>query len=122
MIEIYRVRAGDAMPITGHQRGLTLSESFAMIPISAVSGYYFAHPQAECFGVARIARDQLETMPGAAAFRSSRPKGTCARPSATDLPVPPFRGFGEGAAVPYGWITTQRGGRGRVSKKKWALS
>jgi len=48
------------MPITGHQRGLTLTERFAMIPISGVSGYYFAHPQAECFGVARIARDQLE--------------------------------------------------------------
>ena len=60
MIEIYRGRAGDAMPITGHQKGLTLTESFAMIPISAVSGYYFAHPQAEYFGVARIARDQLE--------------------------------------------------------------
>jgi len=44
----------------GQNTGLTLTESFAMIPISAVSGYYFAHPQAEYFGVARIARDQLE--------------------------------------------------------------
>ena len=40
--------------------GLTLTESFAMLPISSVSGYYFAHPQAEYFGVARIGRDQLE--------------------------------------------------------------
>ncbi len=40
--------------------GLSLTESFAMIPISSVSGYYFAHPQAEYFGVARIGRDQLE--------------------------------------------------------------
>jgi 5-methyltetrahydrofolate--homocysteine methyltransferase len=40
--------------------GLTLTESFAMIPISAVSGYYFAHPQAEYFGVARIGKDQVE--------------------------------------------------------------
>jgi 5-methyltetrahydrofolate--homocysteine methyltransferase len=31
-----------------------------MIPTSAVSGYYFAHPEAEYFGVARIGRDQLE--------------------------------------------------------------
>ena len=38
----------------GQNAGLTLTESFAMIPISAVSGYYFAHPQAEYFGVARI--------------------------------------------------------------------
>jgi len=40
--------------------GLTLTESFAMLPISSVSGYYFAHPQAEYFGVARIGRDQVE--------------------------------------------------------------
>jgi 5-methyltetrahydrofolate--homocysteine methyltransferase len=44
----------------GQNAGLTLTESFAMIPISAVSGYYFAHPQAEYFGVARIGRDQVE--------------------------------------------------------------
>jgi len=31
-----------------------------MIPISAVSGYYFAHPEAEYFGVARIGKDQVE--------------------------------------------------------------
>jgi len=39
---------------------MTLTESFAMIPISAVSGYYFAHPEAQYFGVARIGRDQVE--------------------------------------------------------------
>ncbi|HZY54223.1 MAG TPA: vitamin B12 dependent-methionine synthase activation domain-containing protein, partial [Reyranella sp.] len=44
----------------GQNAGLTLTESFAMIPISAVSGYYLAHPQAEYFGVARIGRDQVE--------------------------------------------------------------
>ncbi|MBS0537495.1 MAG: methionine synthase [Proteobacteria bacterium] len=44
----------------GQNAGLTLTESFAMIPISAVSGYYFAHPDAQYFGVARIGRDQLE--------------------------------------------------------------
>ena len=44
----------------GQNAGMTLTESFAMIPTSAVSGYYFAHPQAEYFGVARIGRDQLE--------------------------------------------------------------
>jgi 5-methyltetrahydrofolate--homocysteine methyltransferase len=40
--------------------GITLTESQAMLPTSAVSGFYFAHPQAEYFGVARIGRDQLE--------------------------------------------------------------
>ncbi|MFC0590056.1 methionine synthase [Novosphingobium aquiterrae] len=39
--------------------GLTLTESFAMWPTAAVSGFYFAHPQSEYFGVARIGRDQL---------------------------------------------------------------
>ncbi len=40
--------------------GLELTESFAMFPTAAVSGFYFGHPQAEYFGVARVARDQLE--------------------------------------------------------------
>jgi len=40
--------------------GISLTESFAMWPSSAVSGFYFGHPQAEYFGVARIGRDQLE--------------------------------------------------------------
>ena len=44
----------------GHNAGMTLTESFAMIPISAVSGYYFAHPEAQYFGVARIGKDQVE--------------------------------------------------------------
>ncbi len=39
--------------------GLTLTESFAMWPTAAVSGFYFGHPQAEYFGVARIGEDQL---------------------------------------------------------------
>jgi 5-methyltetrahydrofolate--homocysteine methyltransferase len=40
--------------------GLTLTESFAMWPTAAVSGFYFGHPEAEYFGVARIGRDQLQ--------------------------------------------------------------
>ncbi|MGB5777504.1 MAG: methionine synthase [Allopontixanthobacter sediminis] len=40
--------------------GLTLTESFAMWPTAAVSGFYFAHPEASYFGVARVGRDQLE--------------------------------------------------------------
>ncbi len=39
--------------------GLTLTESFAMWPTAAVSGFYFGHPQAEYFGVARVGEDQL---------------------------------------------------------------
>ncbi len=40
--------------------GITLTESFAMLPTAAVSGFYFGHPQSEYFGVARVGRDQLE--------------------------------------------------------------
>jgi 5-methyltetrahydrofolate--homocysteine methyltransferase len=40
--------------------GITLTESFAMTPAAAVSGYYFWHPEARYFGVGRIGRDQVE--------------------------------------------------------------
>jgi len=43
-----------------HATGITLTESFAMLPTAAVSGFYFGHAQAEYFGVARVGRDQLE--------------------------------------------------------------
>jgi len=42
-----------------HATGATLTESFAMLPTAAVSGFYFGHPQAEYFGVARIGEDQV---------------------------------------------------------------
>ncbi len=40
--------------------GITLTESFAMMPTAAVSGFYFGHPESQYFGVARVGRDQLE--------------------------------------------------------------
>jgi 5-methyltetrahydrofolate--homocysteine methyltransferase len=40
--------------------GLGLTESFAMTPTASVSGWYFAHPDAQYFGVGRIGRDQVE--------------------------------------------------------------
>jgi 5-methyltetrahydrofolate--homocysteine methyltransferase len=43
-----------------HSARITLTDSFAMLPTAAVSGFYFGHPQSEYFGVARIGRDQLE--------------------------------------------------------------
>ncbi len=39
--------------------GLELTESFAMLPTAAVSGFYFGHAEAEYFGVARIGQDQV---------------------------------------------------------------
>jgi 5-methyltetrahydrofolate--homocysteine methyltransferase len=40
--------------------GVTLTESFAMLPTAAVSGFYFSHPQSRYFAVGKISRDQVE--------------------------------------------------------------
>ena len=37
-----------------------LTESFAMYPTAAVSGFYFAHPQSRYFGLGKISKDQVE--------------------------------------------------------------
>lgn len=39
---------------------ITLTESFAMYPAAAVSGWYFSHPESQYFNVGKIDRDQLE--------------------------------------------------------------
>ena len=39
--------------------GIELTESFAMYPTAAVSGYYFAHPEARYFVVGKLAEDQV---------------------------------------------------------------
>ena len=38
--------------------GITITESFAMLPTAAVSGFYFSHPQARYFATGKIDRDQ----------------------------------------------------------------
>jgi 5-methyltetrahydrofolate--homocysteine methyltransferase len=44
----------------GNPGEVTLTENFAMLPTSAVSGFYFGHRDGQYFGVARIGRDQLQ--------------------------------------------------------------
>jgi 5-methyltetrahydrofolate--homocysteine methyltransferase len=39
--------------------GLNLTESYAMYPTAAVSGWYFAHPEARYFGLGKIKSDQV---------------------------------------------------------------
>ena len=39
--------------------GVTLTEHYAMFPTAAVSGWYFAHPQAQYFAVGKVDRDQV---------------------------------------------------------------
>jgi 5-methyltetrahydrofolate--homocysteine methyltransferase len=40
--------------------GITLTESYAMWPPAAVSGFYFSHPGAQYFAVGKIGRDQAQ--------------------------------------------------------------
>ena len=40
--------------------GMKLTESYAMWPGAAVSGWYFSHPESKYFAVAQIQRDQVE--------------------------------------------------------------
>ncbi len=40
--------------------GLNITESFAMTPTAAVSGWYFSHPDARYFGTGKIQKDQAE--------------------------------------------------------------
>ncbi len=40
--------------------GTKLTEHFAMMPPSSVSGFYYSHPESEYFNVGKIAQDQLE--------------------------------------------------------------
>ena len=40
--------------------GITITESYAMLPTAAVSGWYFSHPDAQYFGTGKIQRDQIE--------------------------------------------------------------
>ncbi len=40
--------------------GITLTESYAMYPGAAVSGFYFSHPDSKYFGLGKIEKDQVE--------------------------------------------------------------
>jgi 5-methyltetrahydrofolate--homocysteine methyltransferase len=40
--------------------GIQLTESYAMYPTAAVSGWYFSHPDSKYFGLGKIAKDQVE--------------------------------------------------------------
>ena len=41
--------------------GVTLTESLAMWPAASVSGYYFANPKSQYFGVGKITQDQVKS-------------------------------------------------------------
>jgi len=39
--------------------GITLTESYAMLPTAAVSGFYFSHPEAKYFATGKVDKDQV---------------------------------------------------------------
>ena len=49
----------DLLEVERHA-GISLTETFAMLPAAAVSGWYFAHPEAKYFAVGKIGKDQVE--------------------------------------------------------------
>jgi 5-methyltetrahydrofolate--homocysteine methyltransferase len=46
--------------LNASEQGITLTESFSMVPAASVSGLIFAHPQSKYFFVSKIAKDQVE--------------------------------------------------------------
>jgi 5-methyltetrahydrofolate--homocysteine methyltransferase len=71
--------------------GLSLTESFAMLPAASVSGLYFANPRARYFAVGRLGADQVEDY----ARRKGSPAEEAERWLAQNLGYEPER-----AAVP----------------------
>ncbi|MGH8484960.1 MAG: vitamin B12 dependent-methionine synthase activation domain-containing protein, partial [Pseudomonas sp.] len=57
---LFRLLDGTAIGETGPS-GVFLTEHFAMFPAAAVSGWYFAHPQAQYFAVGKVDKDQIQS-------------------------------------------------------------
>ncbi|MES2299495.1 MAG: methionine synthase [Pseudomonadota bacterium] len=58
----HTVKADMFKVLQAEEVGMLLTESYAMFPGAAVSGFYFAHPQAKYFVVGKINQDQLDDM------------------------------------------------------------
>jgi hypothetical protein len=54
--------------------GLEITETFAMYPAAAVSGFYLAHPDAHYFAVSKIGEDQMQDWAGRAGFSEAEAK------------------------------------------------
>ncbi|HQR05078.1 MAG: methionine synthase [Proteobacteria bacterium] len=64
----------DLLDVRGNA-GMELTESFAMMPAAAVSGFYLAHPDAHYFAVSKIGEDQCQDW----ARRTGRPEAEARR-------------------------------------------
>ncbi len=58
----HTVKADMFKTLQAEDIGMQLTESFAMFPGAAVSGFYFAHPEAKYFVVGKIGDDQVNDM------------------------------------------------------------
>ncbi|NRR34334.1 methionine synthase [Oxalobacteraceae bacterium] len=58
----HTVKADMFKVLQAEEIGMELTESYAMYPGAAVSGFYFAHPESKYFVVGKIGEDQLNDM------------------------------------------------------------
>lgn len=58
----HTVKSGMFDLLQAEEIDMQLTDSFAMVPAAAVSGFYLAHPQAKYFSVDKIGPDQLQDM------------------------------------------------------------
>jgi 5-methyltetrahydrofolate--homocysteine methyltransferase len=77
----HTVKADVFKTLHAEEIGMQLTESFAMYPGAAVSGFYFSHPESKYFVVGKIGQDQLEDM----AKRRGLPKDEVERYLAPNL-------------------------------------
>ena len=78
----HRVKAPLFDLLRATEIGMTLTENYAMLPAAAVSGFYFAHPEATYFAVGKIGEDQAADM----AARSGQSADAAKRALAPCLP------------------------------------
>jgi 5-methyltetrahydrofolate--homocysteine methyltransferase len=77
----HTVKAELFKTLQAEEIGMALTESFAMYPGAAVSGFYFSHPESKYFVVGKIGQDQLDDM----AARRGLPKEDVERYLAPNL-------------------------------------
>jgi 5-methyltetrahydrofolate--homocysteine methyltransferase len=77
----HTVKAEMFKVLQAEEIGMQLTESFAMYPGAAVSGFYFAHPASKYFVVGKIGQDQVDDM----AARRGMPKEELERHLAPNL-------------------------------------
>jgi 5-methyltetrahydrofolate--homocysteine methyltransferase len=70
--------------------GLQLTDSYAMYPTAAVSGFYFSHPDARYFAVGRIDRDQVGSYAERKGISIEEAEKWLAPNLGYDPPAPPF--------------------------------